>query len=275
MPLATVSDHKLYYEIHEAEEPDPDLPPLVLVTGMGGRCAGWLLYQVPALRKRRRVLIYDHRGVGDSDDLVAPFGIRDLATDLLGLCDALDLERVDTAGYFMGAMAIQEAALAAPDRFHRLVMVGAWARPDARRRMLLREWADLARREIPAASMVRQRLVWTFSDETLQETELIEAAIDGLDDASTPLTGEGFARQVDACLAHDTLDRLGALMHPTLVLCGRRDLLTPPKFSRQIAEAMPNARDVALSYGGHAVMLERANRFNEVVLHFLDEESED
>ena len=40
---------------------------------------------------------------------------------------------VDAAGYFMGAMAIQEAALAAPDRFRRLVMVGAWARPDARR----------------------------------------------------------------------------------------------------------------------------------------------
>ena len=32
MPFADVADHKLYYELHEAEAPDPALPPLVLVT---------------------------------------------------------------------------------------------------------------------------------------------------------------------------------------------------------------------------------------------------
>ena len=82
---------------------------------------------------------------------------------------------------------------------------------------------------------------------------------------------EVFARQVEACLSHDTHDRLGELAHPTLVVCGRKDLLTPPRFGREIAEAMPNARDIAISYGAHAVMLERADRFNEIVGHFLDD----
>ena len=68
------------------------------------------------------------------------------------------------------------------------------------------------------------------------------------------------------------IDRLGRLEHPTLAICGRRDLLTPTKFSRELAEAMPNARDLALAYSGHAVMAERPERFNQVVLHFLDEE---
>ena len=35
---------------------------------------------------------------------------------------------------------------------------------------------------------------------------------------------------------------------------------------------MPNARDLALAYSGHAVMAERPDRFNQVVLNFLDEE---
>lgn len=269
MPFADVSDAKLYYELHEAEEPDPAQPPLVLVTGIGGRCTGWQAFQVPSLRSRRPVLVYDHRGVGDSDAHESPFSTRDLARDLIGLLDALGIEQVDAAGYFMGGMAIQEAALAAPERFRRLVLIGCWAQPDTRRELLLNEWAALARAGISATSMTRQRLIWTFSDEALDQREWIEPAIARLDDGRTPLTGEGFARQCDACASHDSLDRLSGLEHPTLVISGRRDLLTPPKFSRALADAMPNARDVALSYSGHACMIERADRFNEIVGHFL------
>jgi 3-oxoadipate enol-lactonase len=275
MPLIHVSDHPLYYEIHEAIEPDPGLPPLVLVMSMGGRCAGWLPLQIPSFRARRPVLIYDHRGVGQSQDHNQPFSTDDLARDLVNLLDQLELPLVDALGFFLGGMTVQKAALAAPDRFRKLALVGSWARPDARRRLLLTEWAALARANTPAASMTRQRLIWTFSEEALEQSAVIEPAIAHLDDGLTPLTGETFARQCDACLSHDTLERLPSLDHSTLVLCGRRDILTPSKFSREIAEAMPNARDVALSYSGHAVMAERPHRFNEIVEHFLDEAEHD
>lgn len=271
MPLADVAGHKLYYELHEARNPDPALPPVVLVMGMGGRCAGWLPFQVPEFSEKRSVLIYDHRGVGQSEDPGDPFTTRDLAADLIGLLDALGLERVDAAGYFLGGMTIQEAALAAPDRFRRLVLIGSWARPDARRRMLVNEWAALARNQTPAEAMIRHRLIWTFSDEGLEQADLIGPAIAHLDDGQTPLTGEAFARQCDASAGHDALDRLATLANPTLAVCGRRDLLTPSKFNREIADVMPNARHVALSYAGHAAMAERPERFNQVVLHFLDE----
>ncbi len=272
MPLAKLSSHSLYYELHPAREPEPGLLPIVLVMGMAGRCAGWLPFQVPRFSENRPVLIYDHRGVGQSEDPGHPFTTADLGRDLVALLDALELERVDVAGYFLGGMAIQEAALAAQGRFRKLVLVGTWARPDAKRRMLLGEWAALARAKTPARAMIRHRLIWTLSDESLDETDLLEPAIAHLDDGQTPLTGEPFARQCDACMGHDALARLPALPHPTLALCGRRDLLTPSKFSREIAEAMPNARDLSLAYSGHAVMAEQPERFNQVVLHFLDED---
>jgi len=272
MPLAKVARHALYYELHPARNPQPSLPPILLVMGIGGRCAGWLPFQVPRFSENRDVLIYDHRGVGQSEDPGPPFTTGDLGRDLVELLDVLGLEQVDAAGYFLGGMAIQEAALAAPTRFRKLVLVGTWARPDVKRRMLLSEWAELARAKAPAATMIRHRLIWTLSDESLDESELLATAIAHLDDGQTPVTGEIFARQCDACIGHDALDRLRQLTHPTLALCGRRDLLTPSKFSRQIAEAMPNARDLSLAYSGHAVMAERPERFNQVVLNFLDED---
>ena len=271
MPLAKLSRHSLYYEFYPARDPQPDLLPIVLVMGIGGRCAGWLPFQVPSFSESRPVLIYDHRGVGASEDPGHPFTTGDLARDLIELLDVLELGRVDAAGYFLGGMTIQEAAFADPSRFRNLVLIGTWARPDAKRRMLLAEWAALARAQTPAATMIRHRLIWTLSDDALDESELVATAMAHLDDGQTPVTGEVFARQCDACIGHDALDRLPGLAHPTLAICGRRDLLTPTKFSREIAEAMPNARDVALAYSGHAVMAERPERFNQVVLHFLDE----
>lgn len=270
MPLAKLSRHSLYYELHPARDPQPGRLPLALAMGVGGRCAGWLPFQVPTFAEHRPVLIYDHRGVGASTDPGSPFTTADLGQDLLELLDVLSIPQVDAAGYFLGGMAIQEAALAAPDRFRHLVLIGTWARPDAKRRMLLESWAALARAGTPAAAMIRHRLIWTLSDEALEEKELVATAIAHLDDGQTPVTGETFARQCEACLQHDALERLSGLAHPTLAICGRRDLLTPSKFSRELAEAMPGARDVALAYSGHAVMAERPERFNQVVLHFLD-----
>ena len=246
-----------------------DAPTVVMSHSLAATNAMWDP-QMDVL-KDYRVVRYDMRGHGLSDAPDIDYSLEMLADDLLALLDALDLGTVDAAGYFIGAMVLQEAALAAPGRFRRLAMIGSWARVDARRSMLLREWSSLARRDIPAASMVRQRLIWTFSGRALEETALIESAIERIDDGQTPLTGEAFARQVDACLEHDALDRISALEHPSLVLCGRQDLLTPPKFSREIAQKMPKARDIALAYGGHAIMLERPERFNEVVGHFFEE----
>ena len=46
----------------------------------------------------------------------------------------------------------------------------------------------------------------------------------------------------------------------------------PPKFHRELADEIPNARLVTISYGAHLVMAESAQRFNEVVLRFLGKE---
>ena len=54
------------------------------------------------------------------------------------------------------------------------------------------------------------------------------------------------------------------------MICGRHDRLTPPTLHRELAEHIPNARLVVLQYGAHLVMVESAERFNQVVMSFLD-----
>ncbi|HVP29060.1 MAG TPA: alpha/beta fold hydrolase [Myxococcota bacterium] len=267
MPHVVVQGRKVYYEEHGPRAGSP----FVLVMGLGGSCRGWLPLQVPDFSKHYRTIVFDNRGVGGSDDPGGSFTTADMADDLAGLLDALSIPRAHVMGIFMGAMIGQELALRHPQRVAKLVLVGTYARPDAKRRMLLAHWRELARGGLAVEHQVRERLLWVLQDETLEQTDLIESMIAFFTRDGAPLSNDVFVRQCDACLAHDTHDRLRDVACPTLVVCGRNDQLTPPKLHRELADEIPGARLVTFSYGGHIVAAESAERLNHLVLQFLAE----
>jgi len=265
VPFLSVSGRKTYYEIHGSHAGVP----LLLLQGIAGSCRGWLPLQVPAFSKQLRTLITDLRGVGQSEDPGGPFTTADLADDTAAFLDALGVERAHVLGTSMGGMVAQELALRHPARVDRLILVGTYAKPDARRRLLLEHWKDLTQLNVPTTYRIRERLVWTLQDETLEQRDLIDGMVEFYTREGEPSPPDVFARQCDACLAHDTLSRLHEIPHRTLVLCGRQDAFTPPRLHRQIADEIPRADLVTLAYGAHLVMAESARAFNEVVLRFL------
>jgi aminoacrylate hydrolase len=175
-------------------------------------------------------------------------------------------------GVFLGGMVAQELALRQPMRVVRLVLVGCYARPDAKRRLLLEKWREMARSGANAEVFVRERLLWTLQDETLEQSDLVEAMSRSFPgQGAIPISPDLFMRQCDACLGHDTADRLHLVHAPTLLLCGRHDQLTPPRLHREMADEIPGARLVTFQYGAHLVMAESAQGFNRAVLQFLAE----
>ena len=265
MPQVRVGDREVYCEVHG----DGGGVPLLLVMGMGGSCRGWLPLQVPEFSRTRRTVIFDHPGVGTSHDTGATFSTAGFADNAVELLDALDIERADVLGVFMGGMVAQEMALRHPDRVDQLALTGTFARPDAKCRLLLEHWRDLARGGASVEVLIRERLLWTLLDETLEQTDLIQSMIEFFTREGVPLTEDVFARQCEACLHHDTADRLGAIRHRTLVLCGEHDRLTPLSLHRQLAHAIPDSHLVSISYGAHMVMVESAEHFNRTVLQFI------
>jgi aminoacrylate hydrolase len=272
MPLVEYRGRKLFYELHGPPLSANGATPLLLLQGTGGTSRGWLPLQVPEFSKTRPVLITDYRGTGESDHDGEPFSTADLADDAIGLLDAIGIARADVLGSFMGGMAAQEMALRHPARVRRLVLSGSYSRPDAKRRMLLEDWVALIDAKVPFETMVRSRIIWSLQDETLEQTDLIEGMIEFLTKEEPTVPPEVFRQQCLACIEHDTADRLHEIPHPTLVICGRNDQLTPRRLHRELADEIPNARLLTTHYGGHLVMVEAAERFNESVLQFLDED---
>jgi pimeloyl-ACP methyl ester carboxylesterase len=106
---------------HVAEAGDPQAPPIVLTHGWPQHWWIWR-HVIPALAPAYRLIAWDLRGLGWSDP--APDGDYTktaMADDLLGVMDALELERVGLIGHDWGAFSGMLACLKAPDRFRGMV----------------------------------------------------------------------------------------------------------------------------------------------------------
>ncbi|KAG7092930.1 hypothetical protein E1B28_009235 [Marasmius oreades] len=84
--------------------------PIVLIGGMTAVRQDWERF-VDCLSKGRPVLIYDHRGMGDSvasPDAIEEISIEVLARDLLALIDHLRWRHVAFCGWSMGGVVLQQ-----------------------------------------------------------------------------------------------------------------------------------------------------------------------
>jgi pimeloyl-ACP methyl ester carboxylesterase len=182
--------------------------------------------------------------------------------------DALGLDRAHVVGVSMGGMIAQELALAHPERVRSLHLGCTLARPDAYLRALVAAWRDV-RAGLPREAAVRTMMLWLFAPGTYADRpEFVEMLVQATLAHPFPQTLTGFLRQTDAVLAHDALDRLRDLRVPVLVSIGEEDILVPPRFSRQLAAAIPGAALRSLAGAGHAYFWERADAFNALVLEF-------
>jgi pimeloyl-ACP methyl ester carboxylesterase len=100
-------------------------PDLVMVHGLTGNLAVWHLRIVSELSERFRILTYDLRGHGLSDVPPCGYSADDMAEDLLGLMDALEIERPLIAGHSYGADIALYHALRNPERVREVIAIEA------------------------------------------------------------------------------------------------------------------------------------------------------
>jgi pimeloyl-ACP methyl ester carboxylesterase len=98
-------------------------PDLVMLHGLSGNLAVWHLRMVPLLQDRFRVTTYDLRGHGYSAMPPSGYTTRDMAQDLLGVMDALDIASAEVLGHSYGADVALHAALLAPERVRTLMLI--------------------------------------------------------------------------------------------------------------------------------------------------------
>jgi pimeloyl-ACP methyl ester carboxylesterase len=257
MPLAKLNGININYHVEGQGEP------LVMIMGFSARRSGWIR-QIPFFRKHYRVVTFDNRGVGKSDEPPGPYSTRMMADDTLGLMDFLGIKRAHIMGASMGGMIAQELAINYPQRVTKLILACTYASQDETSGDTLEQarFLQLTPREKAGAmiGLAFNKPLYRFIFGLLARVQT------GL--VGTPSTA-GIAGQSEACRKHNTLERLSLITAPTLVIVGTGDRIIKPVSSEVIAGKIPNAKLVRVEGGSHCFPFEMKNEFNREVLGFL------
>jgi pimeloyl-ACP methyl ester carboxylesterase len=250
---------------------DPSNPPLLLVMGLGMQLIHWDRELCELLAERGfHVIRFDNRDSGRSTAIDAPvpdlrrmmLGLRvqapylleDMADDAFGLLDQLGIEAAHVVGASMGGMIAQTMAIKRPERVLSLTSIMSTTGERRAGRPKLRVWGVLLRRAPREKQAYVEHFVRTFrmigstgfpiDDDRIRE--LAAATYDrGHDSAGT-------ARQLAAILASgDRTEQLRSVSVPTTVIHGQADPLVPFRGGRATAQAIPDARLIAIPGMGH------------------------
>ncbi|HZW02419.1 MAG TPA: alpha/beta hydrolase, partial [Anaerolineaceae bacterium] len=142
MPHIPVNDIRMYYELHGSE----DAPVLVLSNGILMSTASWAL-QLPVLSQFFRVLVYDARGMWQSDHPREPYSMDQHADDLAGLLDGLSISAAHIAGISYGGEISLVFAGKYPQKTLSLIVSSAVSHVDEPLRAAVEPWFEAARRK--------------------------------------------------------------------------------------------------------------------------------
>lgn len=182
---------------------------------------------------------------------------------------ALAPPRFALGGLSMGGYLSMEIVRRAPERVERLALLctNAVADPPEQRQ---RRLDAIALAATPAGF---DQVIAAQAAVLLSPASAADPAIAGLFRSMALAVGpDGFARQQKAIMARpDSRPGLGAIVCPTLVLCGALDTLTPPDLHRTLAASIPGARLEIVQDCGHLAPIERPEPVSKALSSWLND----
>ena len=294
MAFANTNGLSLCYEKFEGADKTHAVP-LILVRGLGTQMIQWpqafINYFTAA---GLDVIVFDNRDVGESSKLDAagvpdimalvasekmsgdggaafpvPYQMADMAADVVGLMDALGIEKAHVFGMSLGGMVVQHLAFSHAERMEKLICV-----------MSSSGDASLPR---PAAS----ELILPDADD---EQALIDYMTESLNEHASPAFPtpeatrralatkivqrayhpQGVVRQMAAAIADGArTERLKSVNTPFMVIHGDADTLIDISCGKHIADNVPHAIWRPVSGMGHDIGPGLEDEIGPDVLAFL------
>ena len=266
MPFADVEGRSIAYRIHG---PVNGLP-LLLVHGFPLTGELWL-EQARVLGDvlGYRIIIPDLRGYGASS--AAPSGaitMDDFASDVLGVADALGIDRFVLGGLSMGGYISFAIMRRAQARIVGLILADTRAGADSPAAQQGREALAQATAAAGPQAAIDAMVPRFFAPATYQGrpdlVQRVETMIRTIAPATIAATARGLAQRPDSS------ELLGKITCPTLILCGAEDALMPPTESRFIHEHLFQARLVLIPGAGHLANWEDPAVFTAAMAGFLE-----
>jgi pimeloyl-ACP methyl ester carboxylesterase len=194
------------------------------------------------------VIAIDSRGHGRSGRTDEPITYHLMASDVLGVLDALHVHKVSLVGWSDGGSIGYELAIYHPERLQRLFAFGADADVSG-----IRDGYD----KTPVFAEYLKRVPEEYRKLS-----------------PTPKEWDQFNANIStmwATLPAFTADQLRRITVPTTIADGQYDEALKPEHNHYLVATIPGARLVVIPNASHFAMLQNPRAFNAAILDFLDD----
>jgi pimeloyl-ACP methyl ester carboxylesterase len=229
---------------------------VLFIHGAGGNTELWY-FQKRYLSKSMEVILVDLPGHGKSGG--DPYtSVDDYCEAVYRLMDAEGIDKAIIAGQSMGGAIALSFALAHPERLSGLILLGTGAK--------LKVFPEILQGILKnKREAVNKIMEFAFSKKT--SAQILRSGFAAMmKNTKKVIHGDFYSCQSFNVM--DSLDRIGV---PTLVVCGKDDFLTPPKFSEFLNKGIKNSRLVLIEDAGHMLMIEKPVETNRAIEDFVKE----
>ena len=257
MPMITLGDLNVFYELHGEGEP------VLLIHGLGSSTDDWAP-QVEALRRGFTVVTYDVRGHGKSGKPAGRYTVPQFAADAARLIEHLALGPVHVMGLSMGGMIAFQLAADRPELVRSIIIVNSG--PE----MILRTWKEklaIFQRRVIVRAMGMSKMGEVLATRLLPAPEhaaLRKTFVErwGRNDPGA------YLRALSALVGWSVLSRLPGITCPVLVVSADQDY-TPVAWKRAYTATMPHASLVVIPNARHMMPVETPESFHAAIMPFL------
>ncbi len=240
--------------------------PIVLLHGYPFNRSMWR-EQVDELKQHHRLVVPDLRGHGESSVTPGLATMEDMARDVAGLLDSLEISRPAICGLSMGGYVALAFCRLFPLKVRSLVLADTRAQGDTEE--------GKKNREQQAAKALREGMEG-IADALLPKLLAPDTvakrpdAVKRVRDMIAATDPEGAAAALRGMAQrHDQTESLANIIAPALIVVGSEDSLTPVADAELMHREIGGSRLKIIQGAAHVSNIEKPEEFNRILLKFL------
>lgn len=264
------------YKIHYNELGQGDQV-VIMLHGSGPGATSWANFNrniEPFVNEGYRIILLDCPGWGKSDPVICTGSRSDFnAACIKGLMDGLDIETAHLIGNSMGGHSVTAFTLSWPERVNKLILMGGGTGGPSQFTPMPTEGIKLLQglyRNPTIESLKKMMSVFVFDSSNLTD-EMFQLRLDNMLSCKEHLKNFVTSLEVNPKQFPDFGPRLSEIQADTLVVWGRDDRFVPMDIGLKLIRGIPNAQLHIFNNCGHWAQWEHADRFNRMVLNFLQD----
>lgn len=223
--------------------------------------------QIEVFKDNYRVIAYDIRGHGNTDVGNDNFSIEFFVYDLIGLMDALRIQKAILCGFSMGGYIALNAIEKHPERFSALLLCDTNCAADS---------SETKENRLKAIEIIKEKGLEHYAEESLEklfaqtsfsnqtdEIEIVRNMILNTSEQTINKTLRALAERSETCT------NLQRIMVPVLIMVGKKDVITPPEVALLMHEKIKDSIFKMIDHAGHLSNMENSKEFNKQLSGFL------